>query len=802
MIFENLRYALRTLRHSPGFAAVAICTLAIGIGANTAMFSVIDGVLLKPLPYRDPDHIVRVNTLWTKTSKVTPRLTGGDLLDLRADKDTFEALSGSQGGQMGVQVAGHAEFVGTWFAFPEFLKIFGVAPVAGRLFVDDDAERSAVVGLGFARRNFGNAEAALGQTLHFENSAYQVVGVMPGGFDFPGQAEVWIAYPPEPAKLNMNRTSYNYRTVAKLRPGVSVESANARLAAIAKRLAVAFPDSNENKSFQVVPLRDQLVAPVRSTLYFLMGAVGLVLLIACANVANLMLARNTRRARDLAVRAALGAGRGKLVAQLLAESLLVGVAAALVGLALAQWGTAALLRVSANFVPLPRLNDIQLDWRVLGFAFAAALATTIIFGLAPAWQASRANPHDALKQGGTRAALGGGSSRLRNGLVVAQIALSFTLTIGAGLLFRSFLTLAGTDLGIRTEGVLVMYAHLPAKGLQQNLQAAQFFQELSGRIRQLPGVVAAAGVMGLPTGQYGSNGSYAVEGQSTMEHTRNLPHANFSLSSPGYFGAVGIPLLRGRDFTTGDVYQSEPVAIISQAFAKQSFADVDPIGRRVQCGLDSDKWMTIIGIAGDVRQDSPADPLYPTLYMPLTQHPGWANEQQIVVRTSVEPGTLITPVQALLRSANPDVAARFTTLRAMVADSVAAPRFRTMLASLFAGLALLLAMSGMYAVMSYVTAQRTSEFGLRMALGAQRRDVIRLVLGRALKLVVVGVVVGLALALGASRIIAAMLFGLKNTDTLTYALVLLLLLPVITLTAALPALRAARVDPMVALRDE
>ena len=807
MILENLRYAMRTLRHAPGFAAVAVGTLAIGIGANTAMFSVIDGVLLKPLRYRDAERIVWVNTVWTNSSKVTPRLTGGDLLDLRADKETFEAFSGSQGGEMGVQLGDHAEFVSTWSAFPEFFKVLAITPVAGRTFIPDDAERAAVVGLAFAQRNYGSAQAAVGKTLRMETAAYQIVGVAPAAFRFPYKCEVWLASSPAPEKLIMSRTAYNYRSVAKLRPGVSVEAANARLAAIAKRLQEAYPDSNRNKSFAVNPLREQLVAPVRSTLYFLMGAVGLVLLIACANVANLMLARNTGRARDLAVRAALGAGRRQLVGQLLTESLVVGLAAVLLGLALAEWGTQALLHASANFVSLPRLNDVQLDWRVLGFAFAASLITSVLFGLMPAWQASRVHPHDALKQGGTRGGVGTsgvGSARLRNGLVVAQIAISFTLAIGAGLLFRSFLTLTETDLGVHTDGVLVMYAHVPAHGLQQNLQAARFFDQLYARLRQLPGVVSVAGAMGLPTGQYGSNGSYAVEGKSTMAQIRDLPWANFSLSSPGYFSAMGIPLLHGRDFNERDQYDGLPTVIISQSVAKQSFANENPIGRRIQCGLDSAcaKWMTIVGVVGDVRQDSPADPLGPALYMPLEQHPFRANEQQVVVRTSVDPATLVAPMQSLLRSLNPEVAAKFTTMQDLVSESVAAPRFRTLLAVLFASLALLLAMSGMYAVMSYVTAQRTSEFGLRMALGAQPGDVMRLVLGRALKLVIWGVAAGLLLALVGNRVVSAMLFGLKSTDALTYTAVLVLLLPVVSLTAAMPALRASRVDPMVALRDE
>ena len=811
MFSDHLRYALRTLRHSPAFAAIAICTLAIGIGANTAMFTVIDGVLLKPLRYRDADRIVHVNTFWTNTSKMTPRLTGGDLLDLRSDKTTFQALSPYFGGEMGVQLGDHAEFVPTYFTFPEFFRVFELTPLAGRTFLDGDGNHAAVVSQGFAQRNFGSAQSAVGRTIRFEAHSYPIVGVVPGSFNFPERTEVWIALPGDDSELTTARSAFNYRTVAKLQPGISVENADARLSAIAARLQSQYPDTNKDKSFRAVQLRDQMVGRVRSMLIFLMGAVGLVLLIACANVANLMLARNTGRARDFAVRAALGAGRPQLIGQLLAEALVVGLTAALLGLGIAKWGTQALLRASSNYVPLPRLSDIQLDWRVLGFAFAAALATTILFGLAPAWQASRANPHDALKQGGTRGTLGGGSSRLRSGLVVAQIALSFVLAIGAGLLFRSFLSLTETDLGVRTDGILVVYAHDP--GQQRDLATFKssdphpmlFFNTLYQQIRQLPGVISVAGAMGLPTGQYGSNGGYAIEGQTTMDQHFGLPWSNFSVASPGYFSTVGISLLQGRDFNDGDRAGAEPVAIVSESVVRQSFSTVNPIGQRIQFGLDNESlksWMTIVGVVADVRQDSPADKPGPAIYVPFEQHPFRANEQTVVVRTSLDPNSLIAPVQSLMRSLNPNVATKFTTMRAMVSESVAEPRFRSLLASLFAGLALLLAMSGMYAVMSYVTAQRTSEFGLRMALGAQSRDVVRLVLMRALKLVMIGVTAGLLLALAASRVISAMLFGLKSTDAATYALVLVILLPLITLMASLPALRASRVDPMVSLRDE
>jgi len=799
---QDLRFGTRALLKSPGFAAMAIVTLALGIGATTAMFTVVDGVLLKPLHYRDADRIVAISTVFTDRGRAIPRITGGDYPDLRADNGTFETIASYYGGEMGVQVANRAEFVGMVLANTEFMNVFGVTPLAGRLFTADDAERSAVVSLPFAIRNFGSGGDAIDKPLHVEDRTYTVVGVVPAAFQFPERIEVWLASAATPR--NLSRTAYNYRAVAKLRAGVSVDTANARLATLGAQLAAAYADSNKNKSFSAAPLRDQLVVPVRATLWILMGAVGLVLLIACANVANLMLARATARSREIAVRSALGASRWQIVRQLLAESLVLALTAGVLGVAIAFICTDVLLLRGSQGVPFPRLSDVTIDWRVLAFAIGLCGASSVGFGLAPAFQASRVDFSDALKQAGARGVLGGRVGSLRGGLVIAQIALSFVLVIGAGLLFRSFLTLMSVQLGFRTDAMLVMYAHAPARTLDDYIRVTQFQKELLDRIRQVPGVLSVAGAMGMPTGQYGSNGSYAVEGQGTMQsHTGELGHADFTLSGPAYFSTMGIPLLRGREFSDADRYGSEPVVIVSDALVRQSFPNADPIGRRLQCGLDAEtmKWMTIVGVVGNVRQDSPASPAAAAMYMPLAQHPYRANEAQVAMRTQVEPSTLIEPVKQIVRSMNPDVAMKFTTMDAMVSDSAAAPRFRTTLALTFAALALLLAFMGVYAVMSYVTAQRTGEFAIRAAMGASSGTILRLVLRGAAGLAVIGVVVGAGIALAASRVLANMLFGLTTTDALTYAIVCAVVLPSVLLAAVLPALRASRVDPLVALRN-
>jgi predicted permease len=800
---HELRYAMRTLKNNPSFAAIAVLTLGLGIGANTAMFSVVNGVLLRPLDYPNAARIVQLNTSFTQQGRSIPRLTGPDIVDIRdagSGASALEHVSFYFGGEMGVQMADHAEFVGIYLVTPNFFAVFGVAPVFGRGFETSDAQRAAIVSLPFAQRNFGSGAAALGKTLQMEGVSYEIVGVVPAGFRFPlsSEAHVWLATSPQPA--SMQRTAYNYRAVALLKGGASLEGANAELQTIASRLQNAYPDANKDKAFLAVPLQEQLVGPVRATLYFLMGAVSLVLLIACANVANLLLARAAARQREMAVRAALGASRMAIARQLLVESGVIALAGGALGLLLAFAGTRLLTGAAVQQIGLPRLADVEMNWMVFAFAAGVSLIASLTFGLSPAWQAAKADVNDALKQSGRTVA--GPSGRLRNALVVVQVALSFALAIGAGLLVRSFLALTNVDLGFRTQGMLVMYAHDPAHTLDEFLRAGRFFENAVAQIRQVPGVTAAAAAMGVPTGQYGSNGKYVVDGQDFLARVDNPAQATFSLTSPGYFAAMGIPLLRGRDFDAGDQYDRPSVAIISESLARRSFPGQNPVGHTIMCGLESLKWMTIVGVVADTRQDSPASSLGPTLYMPLLQQPYHANEVQVVMRTAVSPASLIDPARRTMRALNPEVATKFTTLEAMVSSSIATPRLRMTLAALFAGLALVLAIAGMYGVMSYIVTQRIPEFGVRMALGASPRHVVTQVLARASQMTAIGVAIGLALALSIARVMNTLLFGLNATDALTYAGVLLGVTPVVVLAAAVPAWRAARADPVAALRRE
>ena len=782
---NELLQSLRGVRRNPGFAVLSIVTLALGIGISTAVFSVVNGVLLQPLQFPEPDRIVRVNTRTTDYPNGS-KMTGGDFVDVRAENQVFDAISIYFGGEIGVQLRDRAEFTGIFWVNPEFFTIFGQQPAA---FTDS----SAVVGEAFAVRNFGNPQRALGQSIRVENRVYEIASVLKGP-RFPANAQIWLPAPYVPE--SSNRSSYNFRAVAKLKTGVSIAQAQANLDHIAAQLASAFPKTNQGKTFAPVPLREQLTGSIQSTLYLLLGAVLLVLLIACANVSNLLLARATVRAREIAVRAALGASRSVIVRMLVLESITLAALGGVLGIVLAYWGTQALL----HFAPadLPRANEIHLDYAVLAFAMGLSLLSAMVFGVLPALHASRV-------EFSSRGVLRGGSHRLRNCLVVAEIALSFVLATGAGLFFRSFLALNAVDMGFRQDNILVMYAHAPAKGLTQFVNVAHsFVDKLLPSLAAMPGVNSTAAVMGLPTGQYGSNGSYSVVGKQTMRDGEKLPESNWSLTSPNYFAAMHIPLLGGRDFTARDQYGAPGVVIISESAARQSLQGEDPIGRQLLCGLDEAtmKPMTIVGVVGDVRQSSPGSPPQPTLYMPMEQHPYHSNELQVIVRTDSAPPTMTSAVRKAAYDLNPEMAVRFTTMEEMVSDSIAAPRFRTFLASTFALLALLLAMAGIYGVMSYVVTQRTSELGLRMALGAARGDVIGLVLSRAALLAAGGLAIGAGLSLAVSRLVAAMLFGLNATDPATYAMVLVSVGGIAILAAAGPAWRASRIDPMVALRQE
>jgi predicted permease len=797
-VLQDVRFALRVLARQPVFVVVAVLTLALGIGANTAIFSVVNTVLLQPLPYREPDRIVAIQTLWTKANR-PGNVSGGDYPDLVAEPSPFAAASRYAGGELPVETGGNSEFAAVYGTDAGFADIFQLRPVAGRLITPAEFRTKAnlaVVSEGFATRHFGNADRAIGQVVRVEESAISIVGVLPAEFHFPLKADMWFPMPWE----NTSRTAGNYKAIALLKRGISVEAARAHLAAVGGRLQQAFPSSHKNKSFTAILLKDLFVERSRMTLWLLMASVGLVLLVACANVSNLLLARATARSREIALRAALGAGRLRLIRQLLVESALLGLAGGALGTALAFAGVRSLLRLApAN---LPRLEEIRVDGVALLFALTVSLGAALLFGLWPAIRATRSNLHDVLKHGGMRGVLGGGRGEwVRGVLVSAEIALALVLTLGAGLLFRSFLTLSAVDLGYRTEGRLVLTASIPAKTEAQHLQAGATFERIFAALRELPGVSAVAGVMGLPGGPYGSDGLYAVEGmhEFTPAQFDRLPHAGFRLTSPGYFAAMGVPLIAGRDFSERDVYDAEPVAIISQTLARQIFPGQSPLGRRIKCGLDRDVWMRVVGVVGDMRNDNPAQPPGPEIYMAYRQHPYMANDLHIVMRTQADVAAAARKRIARIDSGIP---VEVSTLEQFRSDSIALPRFRTWLLMLFAAIAAGLATAGVYGIVSYAAAQRQGEMGVRIALGARFGDIVSILVGSAAKLATIGLACGLAIALVAGRLIRSMLYGIGAQDPLTIGGAVLLLSGAALVAALIPALRASRVDPAVVLREE
>lgn len=797
-LFQDLRYAVRRLRKSPGFSIVAILTLALGIGANAVVFALVQSILIAPLPYHDADRIVAVDTHWISESRNLNRVTGPDFVDLRAQASDLESIAYYNGGQIGVQLPDHAAFTGVQIVTADFPKVFGISPLYGRLFNPGEADHSAVVNANFARDNFGAPQSAIGKTIRMEGQAYEIVGVLPAEFSYPGDAQVWVGAPSQPE--SMERTAFNYRAIAKLKPGISAAAAQSQLDTIGQRLRESYPSQNKDKAFAAVPLQEQLVGKVRPMFLLLLGAVGLILLIACVNVAHLQLARATTRVKEVALRTVLGASRWRVARQILLESLVLATLGGGIGVIAAVPLLHGFLRLAPG--DIPRLNEVHISVAALAFIAMICVFATLLSGFAPAWHTLHLNVNESLKQDTSRGLSGRGVARLRSILVIAEIALTFVLAAGAGLLVRTMLKLNATDSGYRADHILVMYAHAPAHELQEYVARTQMFENVFDQLRAVPGVQNVAGVMGLPSGDYGSNGGYQVEGQSLPASLNDLPQANWALTSPDYFATMGIPLVRGRDFAKRDIYQSQFVAIISESMARQSFGGVDPIGKQIRCGLDSDQWMTVVGVVGDVRQDSPASTPGPTLYMPLTQHPYHANEIQVVMHTQLAPLALMETARKIVQGIDPQVATRFTTMDAMVAESTATPRFRSWLVGGFAGLGLVLAMLGIYGVMAYTVAQRTFEVGVRMTFGAKPADILGMVLGRAMRLTAAGIVVGLVLSIAAARLMASMLFGVAAEDPVSFGVACGVLALVALAAAYFPARRAASVNPLTAIRYE
>jgi predicted permease len=794
----DLRYAARAFRRSPGFAALAIGIMALGIGANTAVFSVVHGVLLRPLPYRDADRIMTLRTTFLTTGTSQSLVAIANYRDWRDQSSSFEAMASYRPGEFPVTPDATAEYARTAAVDAQFFRVFGVEPIIGRTFTADEtspgAGRVVVLSHSFWQRRFGGDPRVLERTLRVGESPRSIVGVMPPGFQFPGETDVWGPQ----TTSSTSRTGHNLFAVGRLKPGVSLQQAQTELNAIAGRLEQQYPDSNRGRGVTAVRLQDDLVGDVRLTLYLLWGVVGVVLLIACANTATLLLGKAAARTREIAVRTALGAGRARIVRQLVTESLLLAVIAGASGVLLAYWGSQALVALSP--VDVVRRAGATLDGGVLAFTLGVSLATSLLFGLVPSLQASKVDLIDAVRHGGARAAVSGGHSvRARGVLVVSEIALAVVLLTAAGLLIKTFVALHNADLGFQPSQVLV----IKATGVRSLAENNAFFRALVTRIGALPGVTAV-GATSIPPGDlsYAGTGSHFVDRIPGQRDRGREPATLMTVVAPGSFAALGIPLRSGRDFNDGDTSEGPRVAIVNEAVVRTSFGGANPIGRTIFCLFDGNEAMTVVGVAGDVRQRNPALPPQPECYMPYTQHAYNGATLNIVVRTGGEPLALTGTVRRLAAEISPNIPLAFTTMEERVSNGVNSPRFRAVLFAVFAGLALCLAMAGVYGVMAYAVERRSSEIGLRMALGASRGSVLRLILGEGAALAAAGLVLGLVGSAMATRVLTSVLFEVRPVDIQVYLAVAVLLSAITLLAGFFPARRATVVDPAQVLKAD
>ena len=795
----DLRYAFRTLLKNPGFTAVAVLTLALGIGGTTAIFSVVNAVLLRPLPYKDPGRLM---VLWDiRPGRPRVSVTPGDFEAWQHQTRTFDGMAGLDY-EVTNLIGGHEpQLLPTGFVSPNFFDLLGVHAALGRLLQPSDGTpgQTPVVVLSHAiwQQQFGGDPSVVGRTVTLNDKPCTVVGVLPKGFTFWNFDDVQLWSPlPIPRTMDHLHGWRYLNVVGRLKPGATRTTAQSDLTVIMRQLAGAYPDYNSGTGANVIPLRTEYVGGIRTALLVLLGAVGFVLLIGCANVANLLLARATGRRRELAVRSALGASRVRLVRQLLAESLVVAAAGGVAGLLLALWGQDALVRLAHDV--LPRVAVVRLDMSVLAFTFGLSLLTGLVFGVGPALQVSRPDLTDALKDGG-RGTVGAGHHRLRSTLVAAEVGLAVVLLIGAGLLLRSFARLLDVNPGFNPRHLLAARMTLPESRYATGARQQALFDAVVERARALSGVLAAGAVSDLPLSGNNDGYGFTIEGRpASLPADRT--HVSGLIVTPGCFRTMDIPLLRGRLFTALDGPDTQKVAIINAAMARQYWPDRNPIGQHVRLGSKA-PWLTIVGVVGNVRFRSLDDPAGIALYRPLEQAP--TAGMTIVLRTAGDPvaaaGALRAEVAAIDRD---QPIGHVTTMERLISESAAPRRLNAELLGGFAGLALLLAAIGVYGVMAYAVAQRTHEIGVRIALGAASRDIVRTIVGSGMRLVGLGLAAGLVAAVLLTRLLSSLLFEVSPLDPLTFTGIPLLLAAVALLASYLPARRAMRVDPVVALREE
>jgi len=797
-LLQDIRYALRTLAKSPGFTLVAVLTLALGIGANTAIFSVFYGVLLRPLPYVEPDRIVGLAQTYAGVREAR-NVTYVQFQFLERNNQVFESLAGSASVGFNFSTGTQTDRVYGLRVSKDCFRVLGIAPALGRTFFAEEDQpngpSAAILSYGLWQRRFGGDSGVIGRTILLDGIPTTVAGVMPLTFRSPNGAEAWSTL------AQVGRTvggGSNVTVIGRLRPGLSVGQASATMGLLTPAFRTEFSRSvSQDMTLALDPYRAQITNDLRTPVAVLLGSIALVLLIACANVASLTLGRAAAREHELAVRAALGASRGRLLRQLLTESMLLSLIGGAVALVVATWGLSALMALAPN--ALPSTADIRLDRWVLAFTFGLSLVTGLVFGAIPAWQAARGGPHEALKHATARVAGTARQGRLRRALVVGEIALSLVLLVGAGLLIQTFARLIGTDPGFNPQGLVAAEIWLTGTRYDSTPAIAGFYRDLTARLEALPGVTSAAVVeAGLPL-QRGGNATVEIPGQQRWS-------IDYRSITPGFFRTLGTPVIDGRDFTAADAAGAPPVVIVNESFARRHFPDQAPLGRTVSIEGQSRQ---IVGVVRDVRsfvgEQPPATVFIPSAQTPaaLTRLFGSWFATHVMVRTSGDPAAVQASLPRVIRETDPLVpVGRVRAMEEVLLGSLAFQRFVMALLTAFAGLAIVLASVGLYGVIAYLVAQRTHEIGVRMALGARSRDVLRMVLGHGLRLVAIGVVLGIAGALALTRFLAGQLYGVRPTDPFTFTAVTALLALVALAATWLPARRAARVDPMIALRNE
>ena len=807
-MFKEIQYAARALLKRPGFSLVAILTLALGIGANTAIFSVVNATLLRPLPFKDPERVV---IIWGSLPKLIGTLpnSSANFVNLKAQSQTFERLAAFRSWTWQSTGGAEPELLRGARVSADFFEAVGAGPVLGRVFTpeEDLPNRApvAIISYDLWQRQFGGDANVIGRTIMLTGQSAMIVGVMPQGFRFPGGAnmipglqfaldnDVWmpLAITDEERGRHGN---LNLAVIGRLKPGVSSLQGETELRAIQQSL----PLGTIGYSLNAVSLHQQMVGNIRKPLLVLLATVALVLLIACANIANLLLARATSRQKEIAIRAALGAARRRIVGQLLTESLLLSLVGGAIGLLLAVWGNSLLVSLIPRDVP--RIHDTGLDARILLFTFAISVVTGVIFGLVPALQASRVDLNQSLKDGG-RDTPGAGQNRLRSLLVVSEVAIALVLLIGAGLLMKSFTRLLDVEPGFNPDHVLTLelqLANLPPSRYESQDEQVKFFEQLFARLQSLPGVENAGGVLSLPLS--GASESTDVMLDERPETADTRPESDYTMVTPAYFSTLQIPLLQGRQFSTHDKKDAPQVVIINDILAARLWPGEDAIGRRLRVGFEKEQ-REVIGVVGSIKQMALDTPTRPAMYLPHAQAP--TNRLTLLVRTTGEPLAMAAAVREQVRAIDKDVpVTHVQTMEKVLGASVAQPRFSMLLVGLFAGLALVLSTVGIYGVMAYSVSRRAHEIGIRMALGAGAGQVLKLVLKDGMSLAFAGIVLGLLGAFALTRLMASLLFGTSAKDPLTFASVAVFLAVVAFMACYIPARRATKVDPLIALRNE